>query len=311
MSVTKSSSSFTPNRLGETSSTSSLENKRLRRRVGEIFVIDGESNYSLVCKFCGRAFSFFYEFKLHIEEPCKDRNRFDALVSSDVKLTSADDQYDIDIMNKNMLPMEKALKLIRFKNPNEVRPLIEGSDYTKIAGKIKCMRCDKNVKCKRELRNHLTVIHGDKRKKNYKCPLCPRQFLLVEYVQRHLSNAHNVRYTIEMIRMAQPIEEQDNSQWQSKVMIDSLQEQIKLMTKQKTELENLLASGQKYSRIEIDKILNDDNSNSPASGSDNGMDDTDCTNNLNEDESDENAKANTTNEQLLNGDEIKTEVDLD
>lgn len=223
----------------------------VRRHVGEILVGE-DSAYAIVCRHCNREFSFFYEFKQHVEEPCKERTR-----QEQREVAQSSRQYDDDVFNKRLLPMEKALKLIQFRNPNEVRQLIEGSDYVKTGGKMKCVRCDKSIKCKRELRNHLTVVHGDKRKKNYNCPLCTRQFLLVEYVQRHLLNAHNVRYTIEMIRMSQPIEEQENGGWQSKLMVDSLKEQITLMTNRQAQLEQLLASGNKYSQVDIDKIVND------------------------------------------------------
>lgn len=258
------------------SSDISLDNGRTkenskRHHIGDIYIIDDNNSYAILCKQCNREFPFFYEFKQHHEEPCKERNlKQNTLITSQTIR-----QYDDDVINKKLLPMEKALKLIQFRNPNEVRQLIEGSDYIKIDGKMKCVRCDKKIKCKRELRNHLTVIHGDKRKKNYNCPLCRRQFLLVEYVQRHLLNAHNVRYTIEMIRMSQPIEVQENSGWQSKLMVDSLKEQITLMTKRQIQLEQLLASGKKYTQNDIDKIMNEEQNNAQCTITDN-------TNNIND-----------------------------
>lgn len=297
-----------------------------RRQVGEIFIVDNNNSYAIKCIHCDREFPFFYEFKQHVEEPCKERRKNDLLesTSANYQQTSISDQYDENVINKKLLPMEKALKLIQFRNPNEVRQLIEGSDYVKIGGKMKCVRCDKSIKCKRELRNHLTVIHGDKRKKNYKCPLCTRQFLLVEYVQRHLLNAHNIRYTIEMIRMSQPLEEQENSGWQSKLMVDSLKEQITLMTKRQAQLEHLLASGKKYTQNDIDKIMNDEKNNITQCADNNGSNDNlvnnDCTdsNMIVCDENEISAsyslyeKSSHTNEYFNDASTaIKTEIDLD
>lgn len=215
------------------SSPIAIEKEKLSKRCkrGEIYE-NPDGTYSIACRYCHKEFPYFYEFKLHIEEPCIRKGIEDLTADYDdvdiveLNASASVDQHVIKVGQKLTL-INKAVKYMTRWNDDDSKTLIDGMDYEKVGTKYKCLRCGRIICKKRELQNHIDAKHTKKEKK-FECPICSRKFLHLEYVQRHLQNAHKVKYTANMVRMAQKFDDNAvNGAKQSLLRMNLMKSQIK------------------------------------------------------------------------------------